>query len=212
MTDYELGSEQIRHMNAEEKDRKIQQHLRQYEHVNDQLRAGQMRYPYFLLAVAASAIAFSVSQTEGAAASLWHVPLAAAIVCWLMSFFFGCRHLWYTNWALTKNVVMLQVESGMFPGSQGLSNDHRKEIVGKLRKEVNEKSNVAGKFVEWQFWLLVCGAILFLGWHTSGMIRRAVIERETSTALPTMVEGAEPAASFNLQVQQHKTSVERGAE
>jgi len=80
-----------------------------------QLRMAQDKYTYFLLAAAGAAIALAVNQTQGAAISWSQIPLAGAVLCWGLSFFFGCRHLNYVSSTLYSNAELLRIESGQHP-------------------------------------------------------------------------------------------------
>ena len=75
-------------------------------------REAQTRYTYFLLAAAGAAIALAVNQTQSSSLSWSQFPLAAAVLSWALSFFFGCRHLGYVASTLFANPALLQVESG----------------------------------------------------------------------------------------------------
>ena len=53
---------------------------------------GQIKYAYFLLAVAMAAIAFAVQQTVGRAFEWPMVALAFAFCSWVCSFVAGCKN------------------------------------------------------------------------------------------------------------------------
>jgi hypothetical protein len=57
------------------------------------LRTGQDKYTYFLLAAAGAAIALAVNQTHDAALAWSQLPLLIGVLCWALSFVFGCLHL-----------------------------------------------------------------------------------------------------------------------
>jgi len=58
-----------------------------------QHREAQNKYAYFLLAVAASAIALSLKRTTNLKITYSMIPLALAVLSWGFSFFCGCRRL-----------------------------------------------------------------------------------------------------------------------
>lgn len=80
-----------------------------------QLRLAQEKYVYFLLAAAGAAIGFALSQTHDSVLSRSQLPLGAAVLCWGLSFFFGCRHLAYVSSTLYANAELLKVEGGQHP-------------------------------------------------------------------------------------------------
>lgn len=137
------------------------------------LREAQNRYAYFLLAAAGAAIGFALNKTEDLGLEWSQVPLGIAVLAWALSFYFGCRQLSYVSSTLYSNIVLIQVQSGSFPGvgtdaslvlaaSQGISqaiesNSARIKSLGFL-----------------QFKLLVSGALLFMAWHVVEMYRRSV--------------------------------------
>lgn len=129
-----------------------------------QLRVSQDKYVYFLLAAAGAAIGLAVNQTQGLSIASSQVPLAAAVVSWGFSFFFGCRHLAYVNSTLYANAELLNVESGthcqvgnhpqlMAAASEG------------IRQAIETNSNRANRLARFQFDFFIAGAVLYLGWH-----------------------------------------------
>ena len=83
------------------------------------LRQAQDKYTYFLLAAAGAAIALAVNQTQGAAMAWSQVPLAAGVLSWCLSFFFGCRHLAYVNSTLYANAE-LRYANGLVAFKSGI--------------------------------------------------------------------------------------------
>lgn len=132
------------------------------------LREAQNRYTYYLLFAAAAAIALCVNQTHGAALSWAQVPLAAAALCWGLSFFFGCRQLAYVQSSLYANMALLEVEDGRNP----LAGAHPQLVAaasGGIRQAIEHNSNRANRYGRWQFRLLVAGALLYVAWHVLEM-------------------------------------------
>jgi hypothetical protein len=129
-----------------------------------QLGEAQSRYTYFLLAIAASAIAFAVQKTTGRPLEWSMVLLGFAVLSWGGSFFAGCRNRAYFSSAIFANIALLQLQDGTHPKLP----NHPESIVaaceGVLEAAVANSS--AAKF--WgklQFRLLVLGAVFFLSWH-----------------------------------------------
>ncbi len=129
-----------------------------------QLRVAQDKYVYFLLAAAWAAIGLAVNQTKTATISWSQVPLAAAVLCWGLSFFFGCRHLMYVSSTLYANAEFLTVKSGLHPEV-----GDNPQIIGAasegIRRAMESNSHRANSLGHLQFSFLVYGAILYVGWH-----------------------------------------------
>ena len=132
--------------------------------------AGESRYSYFLLAAAASAIAFAVQKTSGLRLSWYEIPLAFAVVCWGISFYFGCRCVNLMQGAMFMNISMLELSS--------VRSGNPEELKGRIKlvlSEMNGMNDKATAYDRWQFRLLITGAILFLAWHVLGMYRLTII-------------------------------------
>jgi hypothetical protein len=129
-----------------------------------QLTAAQDKYVYFLLAAAGAAIAFALSQTQGAKLSLSQIPLGLAVALWGVSFFFGCRRIGYVASTLFANAALLQVEAGqhreigMHPQAIMAASDG-------IRTAIESNSTRANALLRLQFASLVLGAISYVAWH-----------------------------------------------
>jgi hypothetical protein len=137
------------------------------------LRAAQEKYIYFLLAAAGAAIALAVNQTQGLAMAWSQVPLAAGVLSWGLSFFFGCRHLAYVSSILYANAELLRVESGQHPHV----GDHP-QLMGAasegIRQAIQSNSERANRLGHLQFRFLVAGGALYILWHVLEMYLRGV--------------------------------------
>lgn len=132
--------------------------------VHKALREGQNKYTYFILAVAGAAIALSVNQTQDAKLSLAQIPLGIAVICWGLSFFFGCRNLAYVNAALRANVGLFHIQSGNDPvaGAEFRKITAASEGIKEAFEFNSEKANIYGHL---QFRFLISGAVFYIGWH-----------------------------------------------
>jgi hypothetical protein len=136
------------------------------------LREAQGKQTYFLLAAAGAAIAFAVNQTQNTALAFSQVPLAAAVLSWALSFFFGCRHLAYVSSTLYANLELFRVESGQHPQVQ-----HPQMVAAAsegIRQAIESNSERANRFGHRQFMFLVAGAVLYIVWHVLEMYLRRV--------------------------------------
>jgi hypothetical protein len=126
-----------------------------------------------LLAAVGTAIALSVNQTQGAKLAWSQLPLAGAVFFWALSFYFGCRHLNYSESTLFANAALLKVQSGQHPELGG-----RPELMAAasegIRQAIESNSNWASRFGRWQFNSLLLGSISYLGWHVFEMWLRSL--------------------------------------
>ena len=131
-------------------------------------RESQTRYTYFLLAAAGGGIALAVNQTMNHEIAWSHAPLALAVACWGLSFYFGCRQNAYVVSHLYSNGELLRVETGRHPlaGSHPEAIAIGSQAIRKAMERDSERANVRGTF---QFRFLVGGAVLFLAWHVLQM-------------------------------------------
>jgi hypothetical protein len=132
--------------------------------IHDQLRNAQDKYTYFLLAAAGAAIGLAINETQNSLIMWSQIPLAAAVLSWGLSFYFGCRHLGYISSILYSNFHLLQVKGGQHPTIQG-----NPELIGAasagIREAIEINSERANRLGHLQFRFLIGGATLYLGWH-----------------------------------------------
>lgn len=136
--------------------------------LHKQQSESQSKYTYFLLAVAASALAFSVQKTTGQKLSWSMLPLGIADLCWGLSFFLGCKYVSWDQATKYCNFSMLQLQSGTHPG-QPTDPQRLAAAIAGLRDATGSNLTIAQRCSFWQFRLLVYGAVLFLLWHVIEM-------------------------------------------
>ena len=138
-------------------------------HLSKQLAEAQSKYTYFLLAVAASAIALVVQRTTGSPLNWNMIPLGLAVACWAGSFFAGCRNRAYFSSTLYANAALLQVQDGTHPDVPS----HPDAVVAAaqgIREAADHNSSMTNFWGHLQFRLLVLGATCFLVWHVVEMM------------------------------------------
>lgn len=128
------------------------------------LRESQSRYTYFLLAGAAAAVGFSLTQTASSSLSWCQLPLAAALLFWGLSFYLGCKNIGYVNSTLYANSQMLRIESGLHPNVGNHPQMMQAASEG-VREAIKTNSNMANNLGHWQFRTLVIGSIAYIVWH-----------------------------------------------
>jgi hypothetical protein len=136
-----------------------------------QYRTAEDKYTYFLLAAAGAGIAFAVNRTSGSGILPSQIPLAAAVLSWAMSFFFGCRQVLYVKSNLFANFNLLQVESGEHP-EIGHAQAHQQAAAEGIREAMKFNAKRAGGHATRQFTFLVLGAAMYVAWHVLDMSLR----------------------------------------
>jgi len=116
------------------------------------------KYSYFLLAVAASAVAFAVQKTEAAKLTWTLFPMALAVIAWGASFYFGCRHLVFAQNTMISNYELLTRKD--------------KATIKSAQEDLYSDIKNANCSKELQFLTLILGAIFFLIWHIIGIVLR----------------------------------------
>jgi hypothetical protein len=142
--------------------------------MHKQHRMGQDKYTYFILAVAAAGIAFSIEKTTGQKLSWSMLPLGIAVILWALSFFFGCKHLYWVQASMSANYSLLQLHKGVHADQpedpQRL--EAAKRGVSSALDLTMEKNEFYG---QWQFRMLILGAVFFITWHIAKMVIFTII-------------------------------------
>lgn len=133
-------------------------------HLNRMHAEGHSKYVYFLLAATGAALGYALQKLDSSAFDqpVWFG--LAAIFCWIVSLFCGCKHITQIQSAILSNSHLLQLQLGSHPmqpdSQQGF------EIAWKITSEALEtKNNRAQLFANLQFWLLAIGILLFATWR-----------------------------------------------
>lgn len=129
-----------------------------------QFRTAQDKYAYFLMAAAGAGIGLAVNQTQTATINRSKIPLAGAIICWALSFVFGCRYIGTLTSSLYSNMELLKVQAGEHPKV----GRHPQVIAAAsegIRNALEKHGNRATRFGRNQFVFLVAGAVLYVVWH-----------------------------------------------
>jgi|SRR5665213_2085597 len=132
-------------------------------------RQAQDKYSYFLLAAAASGLGFAIQKSENLPLHWTMLLLAAAALAWLGSFFCGVRNISKVLTALGANYGLLQLKSGRHENQPPDADSTTGAIRGIIRV-IDVSANQARHYANWQFYLLVAGAVLFLAWHVARLV------------------------------------------
>jgi len=133
----------------------------------------RQRYVYFILTATGACIGFAVTQSRDAHVSLQMIPLALAAIAWAMSFFLGCRALYWKPVSIAHNIELLKARSGRNP----VAGNHVEAIriaVDTFTKNFDQAMSKFAIYVRLQFALFVVGSVLFLAWHALEIWVRSV--------------------------------------
>lgn len=136
-----------------------------------QHHTGRDKYTYFLLAVTASAIAFSVQKTDGLKLAWSMLPLGLAVLLWGLSFYFGCQNLLWVQASIYANYNLFELQKGVHP-DQPAHPQLLEAAINGVRSALESNIKNTQFYAQWQFRLLITGAVFFLIWHIIEMIIR----------------------------------------
>lgn len=129
------------------------------KHLYNLLHEGQNKYCYFLLAISASAIGFTIKSVDNRIFELNLLPLGIGIFFWGLSFYYGCKYL-----MLKSNIIRANSEYLNFP-------KHTAESRA-LNEILIENSEKIGFYGSKQFYFLVTGGIFYIIWKLLEMFLR----------------------------------------
>jgi hypothetical protein len=139
-----------------------------------QHRIGQDKYVYFLLAVAAAAVAYAMKLTSTSRLSYSMIPLGISVLFWGISFYCGCKNIGYVLSTLYANIHLLFIQKG--EDSRVGQNPSLIEAASEgVIQAMENNSNTANFYARIQFRFLIAGAVFFLSWHIIEMIIRTII-------------------------------------
>ena len=138
-----------------------------------QLRTHQEKYVYFILAAAASAIAYALNRAQDRSLTFILIPWGIALVFWGLSFYFGCRHVNQIDTILFQNIEGLKIEVGRNPKI----GDHPAAIavaIEEFKKITASESEKAYLLYKIQFWFFVAGILAYVVWQLIEMYIRSM--------------------------------------
>lgn len=108
-------------------------------------------------------MALALGRTANQPLEWTDVGLGGALLCWGISFYYGCRHIQSTQMLLRLN---MRLESGQVEIPLGVSPVTFRKAVSEL---ADEHGTDAGAHARKQFRFLLGGAALYVAWHIIGM-------------------------------------------
>lgn len=125
---------------------------------------GQEKLTYYFIALAVTAIGFSVYRSENMSLSIWQVPLGVSVVSWALSIYCGVSFLKYRLSIQYANYEYLRFYDGTHPEirENPLQTESVKEGILSAMELNNE---IGGRLYRWQYRFFYVGIIGFLIWH-----------------------------------------------
>jgi hypothetical protein len=114
----------------------------------------QVKFNYYVLAIDAAGLGFAVNYNKDAHYSWYLTPFLLAIMCWLVSFYYGMRELQLTDVTLTTNHRYL---ASLRQGFQKAANDYLDDLDLKNEKIV--------KVATYKIRFLYVGGLFFIVWY-----------------------------------------------
>jgi len=139
--------------------------------LHNQLNIAQGKYTYFLLAIAASAIAFSTQVTKESVFAFSLIPLGLAVLSWGLSFYCGCQNIRYSNSNTIANIELLRVQMGEHPDVQ--THPQLMQVASEgIRSAFKANTGKLCSYNNWQFRFILIGAVFFIVWRLLEMAIR----------------------------------------
>lgn len=143
-------------------------------HLHKQLDTAQGKYTYFLLAIAASAIAFAAQITKESIFELSLIPLGISVLSWGLSFYCGCQNIRYSNTNTIANIDLFRIRDGLDP-DVGDNVTLKIDKINTTLTAYDSNSKMICSYNNWQFRFLILGAVLFILWRLLEMAIRTII-------------------------------------
>ncbi|MEX3969760.1 hypothetical protein [Paraburkholderia caribensis] len=117
-----------------------------------QIQDSRQKYTYFLLTAAGACVGYAVEKATGPALQWRSIALAASLVAWAVSFWFGCC-------AVKRNEYGLQYNHAWHVAARSTTD---KVVLDSLMTSESRSSACSGR---WQFRFFVVGGVAFVLWR-----------------------------------------------
>jgi len=138
-----------------------------------QHRTAHGKYTYFLMAVAASAVAFAIQKTNGLPLAWSHAPLGLSVIAFGVSFWCGAKTQMWVMAATRANYDMLQLERGLHEEQPlpGAYTDAATEATHQAMEHNTDKALTCEKWLHRTF---ITGGLAFVAWQVLQMHLTAI--------------------------------------
>lgn len=141
--------------------------------IQKQFRQQQEKFIYYIIALTVASIGFAVVKTTGQPLKSTQIPLALALLFWVVSIFCGLTFLKLITSTLYANNVYFDVKQGLHP-EVGRHPEMIEAASSGLKQAMLTNSDNASKFAKWQERLFYWGIMLFILWHVLEMYQLTI--------------------------------------
>ena len=147
--------------------------MEEQKELREGFRQQQEKYVYYIIALAVTAIGFSIYTTTGKPLEWSQIPLGLSVLSWGASIFCGLTFIKYVLSTMYANYKYFDVSKGRDP--EVGSNPERIEGVKRgIKSAMTSNVGTAEKYFDWQQKLFYAGACLFIIWHVVEMYLNTV--------------------------------------
>lgn len=139
------------------------------ENIASTYRNKQEKYIYYTIALAVTAIGFSIFSTQDKALSYIQIPLGVAIIVWSISVYLGLKFLALDIITLHMNADYLRLLDTIEQETSAIKKEDYNNSVKQIMEKLEANSRKGESLIDWKEKLLFSGAILFFIWHVLRM-------------------------------------------
>lgn len=124
------------------------------------------KFIYYLLALAVTALGFSVSVTDKETIHLRLIPLGIAAIGWIISIYLGLMSIIIGMQFMRTNIGLLWIKEGINPNNgKKIPSEEILIAYEATVKIMEEHSNKMASNFNWQRWSFFFGVIFFMVWR-----------------------------------------------
>ena len=142
--------------------------MEEQKEIVKQFRQQQEKYAYYIIALCAAAIGFSVTKTSGQPLRWVQIPLGLAVFSWALSMYSGLKFLSYVISSLYTNNEYFEILKGNDP-KVGNHPERINAAASGIMQAMEINSNRANSYAVWQNRLFYFGMMTFIIWHVLEM-------------------------------------------
>lgn len=134
------------------------------ENLTKEYKALQIQYAYYIMALAAASIGFSVNLSVGLKKDAVHIILGIAIALWMISIYCGLKYVKTIGISIGLNITAFDIAEGR--SSQYANNPQGKTLGMKITDAArNQLETKVKRYIVSQRYCLYFGVLLFLVWR-----------------------------------------------
>lgn len=123
----------------------------------------QQKYVYFIEGVDIAAIGFAITRSENLKLNNTQILLGIGVLCWGLSFLFGCWNREYFVYTLYSNIELIRIQDGMDLNVQNPIDI--KNASDEITDAANKNSDKMNVLLQWEVRLFILGVLFDISWH-----------------------------------------------